>query len=169
MHYVAPDLRALDGLTADVIACGIWEDRRPMMGLAGLLDWRLAGRLSALAKEGFATGARGETLLVPGRPRLPFEKVLLLGLGARSAFGDGVFRETLERFLELRQGMKAQRAVLELPGRADGAVDPERAAELTLAVAKEALDEDLWLVETEDGEKRTEARLGEERRRVRRV
>ena len=34
-------------------------------------------------------------MLVPGRPRLPFEKVLLLGLGARSAFGDGVFRETL--------------------------------------------------------------------------
>jgi hypothetical protein len=169
MHYVAPDLRALDGLTADVIACAIWEDRRPMMGLAGLLDWRLAGRLSTLAKEGFATGARGEAVLVPGRPRLPFEKVLLLGLGARSAFGDGVFRETLERFLECRQGLKAQRAVLELPGRADGVLDPERAAELALDVAKEALDEDLWLVETEDGEKRTEARLIEERRRVRRV
>ena len=169
MRYVAPDLRALDGITADVIACAIWEDRRPMMGLAGLLDWRLAGRLSRLAKEGFASGARGEAVLVPGRPRLPFEKILLLGLGARSAFGDGVFRETLERFLDCRQGLKAQRAVLELPGRADGSLDPERAAELALDVAKDALDEDLWLVETADGEKRTEARLGEERRRVRKV
>lgn len=169
MHYVAPDLRALDGISADVIACAIWEDCHPMMGLAGLLDWRLAGRLSKLAKAGFASGARGETLLVPGRPRLPFEKVLLLGLGARSAFGDGVFRETLERFLECRQGLKAQRAVLELPGRADGALDPERAAELALAVAKGALDEDVWLVENAEGEKRTEARLNEERRRVRKV
>lgn len=169
MRYVAPDLRALDGLSADVIACGIWEDRRPVMGLAGLLDWRLAGRLSKLLKAGFATGARGEALLVPGHPRLPFEKVLLLGLGARSAFGDGVFRETLERFLECRRGMKAQRAVLELPGRADGTVDPEHAAELALAIAEAALDEDLWLVEDGDGERRTEARLTEERRRVRKV
>ena len=75
----------------------------------------------------------------------------------------------LERFLDCRKGLHAQRAVLELPGRADGAVDPERAAELALDVAKDALDEDLWRVETEDGEKRTEARLTEERRRVRRV
>src|SRR5262249_732244 len=76
VDFVAPDLRRLEAATqAELVACAIWEDERPMTGLAGLLDWRLAGRLSRLARDGFLAGTLGEVLFVPGRPRLPFEKV----------------------------------------------------------------------------------------------
>ena len=52
-------LRALDGASTELLACGMWEDERPMRGLLGLVDWRMAGRLSSLAKSGFLTGALG--------------------------------------------------------------------------------------------------------------
>src|SRR5579884_1742738 len=92
IHFLAPELRRIDESNVELCACTLWKDERPMRGLAGLLDWRLGGRISALLKAGFVTGDAGETLLVPGKPHVPFEKVLLLGLGARSAFGDAAFR-----------------------------------------------------------------------------
>jgi len=46
------------------------------------VDFRLAGRISRLIAGGFATGALGEVLLVPGKPKLPFDKILLFGTGA---------------------------------------------------------------------------------------
>ena len=67
-----------------------------MRGFAGLLDWRLGGRLSALLAAGFVTGEAGEALLVPGKPHVPFEKVLVVGLGARGAFDDGAFRAAVD-------------------------------------------------------------------------
>ena len=74
VHFVEPDLRAIDTASAEVIACTMWSDERPMRGLAALLDWRLAGRLSALVKSGFMRGEADEVVLVPGRPYLSFEK-----------------------------------------------------------------------------------------------
>ncbi len=153
LHFVAPDLRAIDTTSAEVIACTIFEDERPMRGLAGLLDWRLAGRLSALQKSDFMTGAEDEVVLVPGRPRLPFEKVLVLGLGARSAFGDGVVRRSLARLVSTLEGLKVKRALVELPGRAAGVLEPERAADLLLECAEDALEHEMWtLVDDGDAE-----------------
>ncbi len=144
VHFVAPDLRAIDAAPAEVIACSIWRDERPLRGVAGLLDWRLAGRLSALAKAGFVLGELGEVLLVPGRPQLPFEKVLLFGLGLRSAWSDDVALRTLERLTVALAGLKVKRAVVELPGRASGVLDANHAAELLLDHAHEALEHEAW-------------------------
>jgi hypothetical protein len=154
LHFVEPDLRAIDTTSAEVIACAMFEDERPMRGLAGLLDWRLAGRLSALAKSEFMTGAEDEVVLVPGRPRLPFEKVLVLGLGARSSFGDGVVRRALARLVSTLEGLKVKRALVELPGRATGVLEPERAADLLLECAEGALEHEMWtLVDDASAEK----------------
>ena len=80
LHFVPPDLQKLDEpMAAEVVACCIWKDETPMRGLAGLVDWRLAGRLSVLEKSGFLLGNAGEVLCVPGRPRMPFDKVLISG------------------------------------------------------------------------------------------
>ena len=80
VHFVEPDLRAIDTASAEVIACTMWSDERPMRGLAALLDWRLAGRLSALVKSGFMRGEADEVVLVPGRPYFVIRK----SLGARA-------------------------------------------------------------------------------------
>jgi hypothetical protein len=171
LHFVPPDLRRLDALAqTELVACGVWEDERPMTGLAGLLDWRLGGRLSHLAREGFLTGALGEALFVPGRPRLPFEKVLVLGCGPRGKFGDDPFRTVLAKLMASLEGLRVRRAVIELPGRAGAAVDPERAAEIVIERVDASPDHDAWwLVEHAEAQQLIAQRAQDERRRARRI
>jgi hypothetical protein len=166
LRFVPPDLRRLDDPTAELLACCVWSDQRPMRGLAGLLDWRLAGRLSSLAREGFLLGDLGEVLFVPGRPRLQFEKVLVLGAGVRSAFGEGTFRGIVTHLLRALEGLRVRRAVVELPGRAEGIVDAERAADLVLECAGDSHAHDAWwLVEEPDAQRRIAQRAVDDRRR----
>jgi hypothetical protein len=143
-RFVPPDLRRLDDLSAEVLACAIWEDERPMLGLAGLVDWRLAGKLSALAKSGFLTGKLDEALMMPGRPRLSFEKLLVLGLGKRASFGEDAVVRAITRLLDTLEGLQIKRAVVELPGRADGCVAPERAAQIIRSCAGDSEAHDAW-------------------------
>jgi hypothetical protein len=169
LHFVPPDLRRLDESGAELLACTMWRDERPMRGLAGLLDWRLAGKLSALTKSGYLTGELGEVLMVPGKPALPYEKVLVFGLGARSGFGDGVFRQVVKNVLRSLEGLRIRRAVVELPGRADGTMDEGRATEILLDCAGDSAAHDAWwLVEEADAQRRIEQRAQDERRRARR-
>jgi hypothetical protein len=168
IHFLPPELRRLVEASVELCACTLWSDERPLRGLAGLLDWRLGGRLSALLKSGFVTGDAGEALLVPGKPHVPFEKVLVLGLGARSGFGDGVFRSSLLHLARALEGLRVRRAVVELPGRANGLIDPERAISLLLESVGGSPEHDAWwLVEDAATQKRVEQRAADERRRVR--
>ncbi len=168
IHFLPPELRRLDEANVELVACAIWSDERPMRGLAGLLDWRLGGRLSALLKSGFVTGEAGEALLVPGKPHVPFEKVLLLGLGARSGFGDGAYRAAVTRLAERLEGLRVRRAVVELPGRSGGLVEPEHAITMLLECVGGSPEHDAWwLVEDAATQKRVEQRAADERRRVR--
>lgn len=164
LRFVTPDLRRLDEAGAEVVACGIWRDARPLTGLSSLLDWRLAGRLSRLARQGFLLGEVGEVLVVPARPRLPFDKLLAFGLGPRASFGDTIFRQVLERVLDSLAGLHVKKAVLELPGRGDRAIDAERAADVLFDIVSELERDVLALVEEPEGQKRIE-RHAEGRRR----
>jgi hypothetical protein len=168
LKFLPPELRRLDEANVELCACTIWSDVRPVRGLAGLLDWRLGGRLSALLASGFATGEADEALLVPGKPSAPFEKILVLGLGARSSFGDGAFRKAVLRIASALEGMRVRRAVVELPGRGEDAIDPEQAITLTLECVGASPEHDAWwLVEDAVAQKRVEQRAADERRRVR--
>jgi hypothetical protein len=168
LRFLPPDLRALDEHPAEVVACSMWSDERPMRGLAGLLDWRLSGRVSRLLRERFMNGARGEVLCLPGRPRLPFDKVLVIGAGAREAFDDAAFREVTCALLRALEGLKVPRAVVELPGRAGERIAPERAAQILLESVRDSEAHDAWfLVETPEAQSKIASRAQEERRRVR--
>lgn len=161
LKFVEPTLRRLDELSAEVVACGIWKDVRPVTGIAALLDWRLAGRLSKLAKETFLAGEVGEVLVVPARPRLPFDKLLVAGLGPRSSFGDATFRRVLERIFDSLAGLSVKRAVIELPGRGDAAIEPEPAADILLDLLGDDEKDALTFAEIADGQKRIEKRAHE--------
>ena len=116
------------------------------------------------------TGEAGETLLIPGKPHVPFEKVLFVGLGRRSGFGDRTFREAVRRIAHALEGMRVRRAVVELPGRANDAIDPEHAITLTLECVGGSSEHDAWwLLEDAATQKRVEQRAADERRRVRTV
>jgi len=139
-----------------------------MRGAAGLLDWRLAGGMSHLARRGFLAGELGEVLFLPGRPRLCFEKILVLGLGARSGFGEGTFRSVVTHLLGSLVGLRVRRAVVELPGRADGVLEPERACELLLECVGQTEEHDVWwLIEPPEAQRRITERIQDERRRSR--
>ncbi len=73
-------LEAIDQAAAEALCLFVGEDERPLTGLSGLADWRLAGGLSRLLRKGLVTGTRGEALLTPGS-RLGFRKLFLFGLG----------------------------------------------------------------------------------------
>ena len=114
--------------SVELCACSIWSDERPVRGFAGLLDWRLGGRISRLLKSGFLRGDVGEVLLVPGKPHLPFDKVLVVGLGSAERFRrDRVPRGHPSHRVARSRACAIRKAVVELPGRACGAIEPEPA------------------------------------------
>jgi hypothetical protein len=168
IRFVAPELRRIDLSGAEVLTCGVFRDQRPFTGLAGLLDWRLAGRLSRLARESFLVGETGEALVVPVKQRLPFDKLLAFGLGERRAFDEQTFRSVLARTLDTLSGLAAKKAVVELPGRGDAAIAPEAAGAILLEVLegdlKDHEPEALVIVEDADAQKRIESYVEERRR-----
>ncbi len=173
LHFVSPSLNELDGLEAEVLACSVWQDVRPCDGVASLCDWRFAGRLAALQRSGFLSGELGEVLLVPGRPRMSFDKILLFGAGPRHAFDEARFVRVLGRMLATITGLCARMAVVELPGRQSDLIAAERAADMLLEAATNTKTRgryDAWtLIEDSNARRRIEQHMVEERRRIRRL
>lgn len=117
VRFLLPNVHALDDARAELCACSVFSDERPFKGVAGLLDWRLGGTLSALAKQGFLSGRAGEAVMLPGRPRLPFDKLVLFGLGPRGEFGEDGYRAWVDRLARTLGGLHVRRAVIEVAAR----------------------------------------------------
>jgi hypothetical protein len=170
LRFTTPELRKLDLLGTEVIVSTLASDERPPHGVTGLLDFRLAGRISRLIQNGFATGRVGEVVLVPGKPKLPFDKLLLFGIGKQTEFNDPVFRAVLDKMLRTLEGLRARTAVVELPGRHFDAISPERAADILLESAGGQKEHDVWtLIEPLEAQRAITQHMIQERRRVRHV
>jgi hypothetical protein len=168
LRFTLPSLRKLDLLGSEVIMAGVASDEQPPHGLTGLLDYRLAGRISALLERGFVTGRVAEVVLVPGKPKLPFDKVLLFGVGPRADFSEPVYRLVVEKMLATLEGLRARSAVVELPGRHFDDIRPDRAADILLECAGGNPVHDVWtLAESMDAQKLISQHMIQERRRVR--
>lgn len=169
LRFVIPHLRRLDQAGTEVLVAALASDERPPHGLAGLVDFRLAGRISAIIESGFATGELGEVLLEPGQPRLPFDKILLFGVGARETFNERVYRIVLDKLLATLEGLRARTALVELPGRHFDGIAPERAADILLESVGGKQEHDVWtLVESNEAQRVITQHMIQERRRVRR-
>lgn len=154
VHLLALDLAKWDQHPADVLCVGVFEDERPLRGSAGLLDWRLAGRLSRLIKAGRFSGASGESLLLPPPgARLPFKRLLLIGLGKSAEFGEARYRAEVRRMTEVLAGLAVARWVVEPPGRATGLIAPRRALELWLAETRGKATGEVTLIESIGGQR----------------
>lgn len=155
LGFVERSLRALDLVTADVIVGALAEDERPPRGVAGLIDWRLGSRLTHECLRGFLVGTRGEKFLLPTRPRLPFEKALLLGLGPMAAWDEDAYKASLELLLDTLEALGVRRAAAELPGRHLGVVPMPRAMELLWSALDERTGtlESLLVIDDRDAQK----------------
>lgn len=170
VRFTAPELAALDTLDAEVLVASVYEDVRPVRGVAGLCDWRLGGRIARLMRAGFVTGREGEVVMIPGKPQLSLDKLLLVGVGPRASMG----RARVEAFVSLAVDrltrLRARSAVVELPGRGDGIVTPLDAIDVVVSQTQETPDLDMWtLVEAAEGRAVMEGYLSERRRLVRRA
>jgi hypothetical protein len=166
LRFVAPRLSALDGAGMEVLATALFKDERPPRGVAGLFDWRSAGRLSKLMLDGYATGEIGEVLMTPARPGLPFDKAIFFGAGLSSELDEVLFESLIERILSTMEGLRARAVMAELPGRHLGAIEPERAADILLRATADRPQHDVWtLVEDSASQKKITDHLASQRRR----
>ena len=168
LRFTTPELDRLDLAATEVLLACLLSDEHPPHGVAGLVDWRLSGRVSRLIASGFATGAVGEVVLVPGRPKLTFDKVLLFGIGPRGQFTEHVFRVVVERMLGTLADLRIRNAVAQLPGRHTDCIAPERAADILLETAGGSQEHDVWtLTEPVEAQRSITHHMVQERRRRR--
>jgi hypothetical protein len=101
---------------------------------------------------------------------LPFDKVVLFGLGRKAEFEEAVFRSVVERIIATLAGLKARTAVVELPGRHFDALPAERATDVLLQTVADNREHDVWtLVESAEAQRSITQHMIRERRRVRRL
>jgi len=125
--FLPADLSRWDhGPGGDALVVPVWSDLRPLRGATGLLDWRLCGRLSQMIRDGRVSGAPCEKLLLVSN-RIPWRRVLALGIGESSAFSEEVFRSAVDCSLQALQGIGASSIAVALPGRDIDLIRPERA------------------------------------------
>lgn len=115
LSYYPLTMEALDQADAEALCLFVSEDERPLIGLSGLVDWRLSGRLSRMIRAGLVIGADGEALLTPPGMRLAFKKLFLFGLG--SARNDAELAAKLSDALRRLAKAGVKDAALQLPAR----------------------------------------------------
>ena len=127
------DLARWDGEgRGELLAVYVWEDVRPLRGAAGLLDWRLCGKLSGLIQSGRLEGAEGEQLLLPTGGRVPWRVAMVMGLGPRVGVSGARFRAAVARLLGAARGLGVRELALAPPGRDVEALPAKRALDLIL-------------------------------------
>ena len=168
IRFVQPDLRKFDDLKSEAVAVPIFSDERPLSGTAGLLDWRLCGRLSRLIVQGRVTADAGETIIIPSRPRLPFDKIFLFGMGPSSAFDEEVFSRAVEKVLQTLTDARVRSSSFILPGRSLGLIESVYAMERFLDIAGRHPEHDeITLIEEADEQKVMSPIVEKARRRAR--
>ena len=135
LHVLIADLAKWDEGARDALLLPFFADERPLRGAAGLTDWRLNGRLSRLLRAKRATGARGETVLLPASRRLAFKRVLMFGLGESKGYGEDRFRADVRRIREVAEQAGIAEYAIQVPGRATGLIGARRAVELWIEEA----------------------------------
>jgi hypothetical protein len=132
VHFLAADLSRWDEAEDEALALTFFADERPLRGAAGLADWRLCGRLSRLLRSARLTGDEGEALMLPPGRRLPFPRLVLLGLGSSKSFDERGYRDHVRRLREVMARARLRRYAVQPPGRATGLIAARRALELWL-------------------------------------
>ena len=126
------DLARWDETARDTLVLPVFKSDRPLRGAAGLVDWRLCGKLSRMLKGNRATAEAGETILMPPGRRLRFQRLLWFGLGEAKGYGDARFAHDLKWIADVVVKAGISDWTLQAPGRASGLIGARRAVELIL-------------------------------------
>src|SRR5688572_10064425 len=164
IKFVPADLRRLDAFVGELLVVFVPEDLRPPPGIAHALDFRLRGAISRLLLKGSFNGRLGETAVISPRPHLAFDRLLVVGAGSSTAHTPQIYAALIDTVVERLKQEGARRAVIELPGRAQGSIAPELALDILLDRAGDDPHLDTWtLVESTEVAKRLSVRLRRDR------
>jgi len=95
------DLRRVDTLNFDAIVLPIFQEKTQLLGVAGLLDWRLCGRLSRLLVEEKFEGRDKEVILLSYASKIGQKNLFLYGLGQTRKLDASTSRDRLIRMLDV--------------------------------------------------------------------
>lgn len=132
ISVITLDLAKWEEAQRDALVLPVFRDDRPLRGAAGLVDWRLCGRLSRLLRAGKASGVAGETLLLPAGRRFRFSRILWFGLGEAKGYSEDRARKDLQWISKVTKAAGATDVTMQLPGRSMGLLGARRAVELVL-------------------------------------
>jgi hypothetical protein len=148
------ELAKWDERESGALVVTFFEDERPLRGAAGLADWRLCGRLSRLIKKNRVEGSKGESLMMPPGRRLPFERILLFGLGSSTTFNEDIYRQMVRRIHDVVARAKITDYAVQPPGRASGLIAARRALELWIEEGTtERADDDVFIIDSSSAQK----------------
>lgn len=169
IRFAPMTLVSLDDLKTEVLCLPVFSDERPMRGAAGLVDWRLTGRISELLVRGVLTGHYDEALLMPPpERRLPAERLLWIGAGTRASLLEPAFRALTRRLVDRVLALRVRTAAVALPHASLGWLEPARAIDILLEQTLdhgERIDE-LTLIDTSEAQRAMEPRIERARRRA---
>lgn len=138
LDFGAPTLQGLDGLDVDVLAVAVFQQDRPLPGLAGLVDWRLNGQVSRVLQAGRFSGELGDSVLLPCADRIGADRFVLFGLGDENAYTEGRFAEAAEWIWGITSRMLATSVAMPFPGGHSSGIGPRRSARLLVSAAGRA-------------------------------
>lgn len=149
IRFVPPEIRSLELLTQELLLLPLFVEDRPPVGALNLVDYRLAGQISKLIVAARIEPALGSAYALPGRPKLGFERIVIVGAGSLATFDESAAARVIDRMLEAALELRARRATAELPGRARELLPAERALDLLVERARAQGTVDTWtLIET---------------------
>ncbi len=156
VSFLASDLGKWDAAEGvpDTLVLPFFADERPLRGAAGLCDWRLCGRLSRLLQSSRVAGKWGEVTLYPPGKRLPFQRLLLVGLGAADRFDEKAAHDAGKLIADKMARLGQARYAIVPPGRSTGRLSARRALEIYLGeLQKTAATAEVVVVESVAGQK----------------
>lgn len=106
MIYLTLTDKPFDEVVARLAVITFFDDVRPLTGQAGLLDWRLNGRISDLILKNRVDGAKAEALMMPSGGRLAANDLLLLGMGSTKELTEARLNELFEMIVEKIKKLK---------------------------------------------------------------
>jgi hypothetical protein len=132
IRFVQSEIRFLELLSQELLLLPLFVEDRPPQGALGLVDFRMAGQISALIERGSVQGELCAAYALPGRPKLGFERIVLVGAGRVADFHVATAERVIDRMLDAADELKTARATIELPGRARDLLSAEAVMQIWL-------------------------------------
>jgi hypothetical protein len=103
-------------LIVDVGIIPWFLDERPLHGLAGYIDWRSSGMLTALIRRGFCRGGADEAVLLPASLGLPVARIVLVGCGDARTFSAADASDAAARAVRIGNRLRPRDVLFAMPG-----------------------------------------------------